>query len=56
MTLNRETIKRAKEVLKIEAQSILNLTEKIDINFSRAVDLIYISKGRVIITGTVNPV
>ncbi len=51
MTLNRETIKRAKEVLKIEAQSILNLTEKIDINFSRAVDLIYISKGRVIITG-----
>ena len=51
MTRNRETIKRAKEVLKIEAQSILNLTEKIDINFARAVDLIYISKGRVIITG-----
>lgn len=51
MNRNRETIKRAKEVLKIEAQSILNLTEKIDINFSRAVDLIYISKGRVIITG-----
>ncbi len=51
MTPNRETIKRAKEVLKIEAQSILNLTEKIDINFSRAVDLIYVSKGRVIITG-----
>jgi arabinose-5-phosphate isomerase len=51
MPLNRKTIKRAKEVLKIEAQSILNLTDKIDINFSRAVDLIYISKGRVIITG-----
>ncbi|MGD0022027.1 MAG: SIS domain-containing protein, partial [Smithellaceae bacterium] len=51
MNQNRETIKRAKEVLKIEAQSILNLTEKIDINFSRAVDLIYISRGRVIITG-----
>ena len=51
MTRNRETIKRAKEVLKIEAQSILNLPEKIDINFSRAVDLIYVSKGRVIITG-----
>jgi arabinose-5-phosphate isomerase len=51
MTRNLETIKRAREVLKIEAQSILNLVEKIDINFSRAVDLICKSKGRVIITG-----
>ncbi len=51
MTKNRKTIKRAKEVLKIEAQSILNLIDKIDSNFSRAVDLIYKSKGRVIITG-----
>ena len=51
MTLNRKAIKRAIEVLKIEAQSILHLIDKIDSNFSRAVDLICKSKGRVIITG-----
>jgi len=51
MKTNQETIRRAKEVLKIEAQSILRLIDKIDGNFSRAVDLIYKSKGRVIITG-----
>ena len=51
MTRNQEAIRRAKEVLKIEAQSILRLIDKIDNNFSRAVDLIYKSKGRVIITG-----
>lgn len=44
-------IHRAREVLKIEAQSILNLVKKIDGNFSRAVDLIFRCKGRVIITG-----
>ncbi|MEQ8214613.1 MAG: KpsF/GutQ family sugar-phosphate isomerase, partial [Smithellaceae bacterium] len=51
MTKEKEAIKRAKEVLKIEAQSILKLIDKVDDNFSRAVDLIYKSKGRVIITG-----
>lgn len=51
MKTNSETIRRAKEVLKIEAQSILQLIDRIDGNFSRAVDLIYKSKGRVIITG-----
>jgi len=51
MIRKQEAIKRAKEVLKIEAQSILRLIDKIDNNFSRAVDLIYKSKGRVIITG-----
>lgn len=44
-------IKRAKDVLKIEAQSILRLIDRIDSNFSLAVDLICKSKGRVIITG-----
>lgn len=44
-------IKRAKDVLKIEAQSILRLVDKIDSNFTRAVVLICKSKGRVIITG-----
>ena len=51
MTKEQEAIKRAKEVLTIEAQSILKLIDKIDGNFSHAVDLIYKSKGRVIITG-----
>src|ERR1035437_8624991 len=51
MKKNQETIRRAKEVLKIEAQSILRLIDKIDGNFSKAVDAIYKSKGRVIITG-----
>ncbi len=51
MTRELESIKRAKEVLQIEAQSILRLIDRIDKNFSRAVDLIYKSKGRVIITG-----
>ncbi len=51
MTRKLESIKRAKEVLQIEAQSILRLIDRIDKNFSRAVDLIYKSKGRVIITG-----
>jgi arabinose-5-phosphate isomerase len=51
MKTNQEIIRRAKEVLKIEAQSILRLMDTIDSNFSRAVDTIYKSKGRVIITG-----
>lgn len=51
MIKKQESIIRAKEVLKIEAQSILRLIDKIDNNFSRAVNLIYKSKGRVIITG-----
>ncbi|MFO7568345.1 MAG: KpsF/GutQ family sugar-phosphate isomerase [Smithellaceae bacterium] len=51
MTNHRTAIARAKEVLKIEAQSILRLIDRVDRNFSRAVDLIYKCKGRVIVTG-----
>jgi arabinose-5-phosphate isomerase len=51
MIKKQKVIERAIDVLKIEAQSILQLIEKIDSNFSRAVDLISKSKGRVIITG-----
>lgn len=46
-----QSIKQAREVLKIEAESILNLIDKVDDNFSMAVDIIYRSKGRVIVTG-----
>ena len=41
----------AKKVLRIEAEAVLALTEKLDGSFERAVDLIYGSKGRVIVTG-----
>jgi arabinose-5-phosphate isomerase len=51
MSNHRADIERAKEVLKIEAQSILNLINKIDGNFARAVNMIFRCKGRVIITG-----
>jgi len=51
MSNHQATIERAKEVLKIEAQSILSLVDKIDRNFTRAVNLIFQCKGRVIITG-----
>lgn len=51
MVKKQNIIKRAKDVLKIEAQSILRLVDKIDNDFARAVNLICKSKGRVIITG-----
>lgn len=51
MIKKQNIIKRAKDVLKIEAQSILRLVDKIDSSFTGAVDLICKSKGRVIITG-----
>ncbi len=44
-------IKQAKEVLKIEADSILDLTEKIDHNFTQMIDCIIASDGRVVISG-----
>jgi arabinose-5-phosphate isomerase len=45
------SIRQAREVLKIEAESILQLIDKIDDQFVKAVDTIYKSKGRVIVTG-----
>jgi arabinose-5-phosphate isomerase len=45
------SINQAKEVLRIEAESIFDLVDKVDHNFSKAVDIIYRSKGRVIVTG-----
>jgi arabinose-5-phosphate isomerase len=44
-------IARAREVLKIEAEGILQLVEKVDGSFAQAVNIIYQSTGRVIITG-----
>jgi len=44
-------IQQAKEVLEIEAQSILDLTERIGPDFEKAVKTIVSAKGRVILTG-----
>ena len=43
--------KRAKEVLRIEADSIRQLISRIDKNFEKAIELIYACKGRVVVTG-----
>lgn len=44
-------IEEARRVLRIEAQSILDLVERIDEDFSRAVDTLYHCKGRVVLMG-----
>jgi len=44
-------IKQATEVLKIEAQGILELIDRIDKSFTEMVKLIYNSKGRLIVGG-----
>ena len=41
----------AKRVLKIEADAILALTDKLNSNFEEAVNTIFKSKGRVVVTG-----
>jgi arabinose-5-phosphate isomerase len=46
-----ETLKQAREVLKIEAECILGLIPKLDQNFSKAVETIFGAKGRVIVSG-----
>lgn len=45
------SIQQAREVLRIEAESIFSLIERIGESFSQAVELIYKSKGRVIVAG-----
>ena len=50
--MNREEIiEKGKEVIRIEAESIANLIEKIGNDFAKAVEIMYKSKGRVILTG-----
>jgi arabinose-5-phosphate isomerase len=44
-------LEEAKRVLNVEAQSILELIERIDENFSQAVDLLYTCKGKVVLMG-----
>ncbi|MBM4340899.1 MAG: KpsF/GutQ family sugar-phosphate isomerase [Deltaproteobacteria bacterium] len=46
-----DVIEEARRVLRIEAQSILDLIERIDDDFSRAVEILYHCKGRVVLMG-----
>lgn len=44
-------IQEAQRVLRVEAQAILDLAERIDDHFERAVDLLYHCNGRAVLTG-----
>jgi len=46
-----DIFKRAKEVLRIEAEAIADLKSRIDNNFKKALDLILAAKGRVVVSG-----
>uniref|UniRef100_A0A7C5EP77 KpsF/GutQ family sugar-phosphate isomerase n=1 Tax=Desulfobacca acetoxidans TaxID=60893 RepID=A0A7C5EP77_9BACT len=49
--MSRNLLELAREVLTIEAEGIAHLVQKLDQSFLEAVDLIFRSKGRVILTG-----
>lgn len=51
MQLTKNIIELAKEVLTIEADSILKMKERLNQNFDRAIELLSSCKGRVIVTG-----
>jgi arabinose-5-phosphate isomerase len=44
-------VEQVKEVLKIEAQAILDLVDRVGPEFEKAVEMILLAKGRVILTG-----
>ena len=44
-------LKRARDVLEIEARGIQSLVDRLDENFVRAVDLLHRCKGKVVVTG-----
>jgi arabinose-5-phosphate isomerase len=44
-------IERAQSVLKLEAESILNLVSKVDASFEKAVEMVLACKGKVVVTG-----
>ncbi len=47
----KKVIQVAREVLQIEADSVLNLTEQLNENFCRAVEMILECQGKVVVTG-----
>jgi arabinose-5-phosphate isomerase len=51
MTQKNDSVRVGKKVIRIEADAISMLEERIDDTFTKAIDLIYNTKGRVIVTG-----
>lgn len=51
LKVGRVGLKRAKEVFKIEAEAVADLANKLDHNFTQAVDEISNCKGRIVVTG-----
>jgi arabinose-5-phosphate isomerase len=46
-----DALEIARRVLKCESEAVMALTEKLNGNFSKAVDIIFGAKGRVVVTG-----
>ncbi|HET58318.1 MAG TPA: KpsF/GutQ family sugar-phosphate isomerase [Deltaproteobacteria bacterium] len=46
-----DPVEHAREVLRIEADSIISLIDRVDDNFRKAVDIVSSCRGRVIVTG-----
>jgi arabinose-5-phosphate isomerase len=46
-----DIIEEARRVLRVEAQSLLDLAERINENFSQAIELLYQCKGKVVLMG-----
>jgi arabinose-5-phosphate isomerase len=51
MNITGGTVDVAKKVLKTEAEAVLGLIKKLNSDFEKAVDIIYASRGRVVVTG-----
>lgn len=49
---DKSIIQKGKEIIKIEAEAIIGLENRINESFAQAVNLIYNAKGRVVLTGT----
>ena len=49
--LREMAVDRAKRVLRIEAEAIADLVDRIGVDFERAVETLYACKGRVVVTG-----
>jgi len=51
LSIKNSIIKTAKKTIEIESKAIFNLSQFVDDNFAKAVELIYKSNGRIVITG-----
>ena len=51
VTDNGEVLDQARRVIRIEAEAVTSLLDRLDSSFAQAVELIYACKGRVIISG-----